>query len=159
MVGEQLLQWFWSGLVECDEARSASPFVCALRSRAHVQVVSLLCPAVGQSPIVLSESHEVTPGVTIGDVLHEELDVFVAAGGLVVFEPVSLDGDSAAVEPDAWSSSYPAMSELQYAMPTDQAVVAKAANRRSRFHAATAPTHGVYANSTSGPRPRFQYLI
>lgn len=91
MVGEAVLQWIWSGLVERDETPGGSQFVGSLREVLHVPVVGFVCGMLTQSPIVVPESQEIEPGVTLADALHEELDIFVAEGSLVVFEPVGGD--------------------------------------------------------------------
>lgn len=97
MNGEQVLQWIWSDLVEHKDVRGGSHFVSALRNILHVPVVSLACGALFHSPLVIPESREIAPGITVGDALHEELDIFVDPGALVVFEPARAGKSGAAV--------------------------------------------------------------
>ncbi len=82
-----ILAQIWGQLLEVRPAEKASPLTEVLGALLKVPVVGIVSQSEVFEPTAMKESEELLPGATLGDVLHEELGLFIEQGAVVVLEP------------------------------------------------------------------------
>lgn len=84
-----LLEQIWSGAVTLFDAGTPGEIARGVMALLPVRTISLKNAGCHPLPRILNESEELLPGLTLGDVLSEELGIDVPYGALVVFEEVA----------------------------------------------------------------------
>jgi hypothetical protein len=83
MDGQELLSLIWS-------QHEVSPIAQVLEALLQQRTIGLVVEGGLGEVTAMSESEELMPHVTLGDVLAEEMGIYLAKGTLVVFEPSHL---------------------------------------------------------------------
>lgn len=82
-----ILAQIWGQLLDVRSAEESSPLTEVLGALLKVPVVGLVSNSEVFEPAAMKENEELLPGATLGDVLHEELGLFIEPGAVVVLEP------------------------------------------------------------------------
>lgn len=95
METSSVLAQIWSDFLEAREDADVTPLAEVLGALLKVPVVGFVSKSDVFEPIAMFEHEELFPGATLGDVLDEEMGIFIESGAVVVFEPASFaDSDS-----------------------------------------------------------------
>ena len=89
MQGEDLLALIWSGAIEVRSDTPRSPLASLLGGVLAVPTVCFQANIGLDEPIAFADGAELVPGVQLGDVLAEELDVEVPVNSVILIEPAS----------------------------------------------------------------------
>lgn len=81
-----LLKQIWSNKIAARERDSKSPLTSILEVLLSVSVVSLVLDSNATPAYAMAEHTELMPGVTLGDVLYEELNIDVPRNAIVLVE-------------------------------------------------------------------------
>ena len=92
MEATYILAQIWGGLLKLRPSVEVSPLAEVLAALLKVPVVSIVSQSDGFEPLAMKESDELFSGATLGDVLDEELGVFVEKGTVVLVEPRKFSG-------------------------------------------------------------------
>ncbi|WP_372886859.1 hypothetical protein [Shimia sp.] len=87
MKTESILAQIWGQMLELRPAGEGSPLTEVLGALLKVPVVALVSDSEVFEPVAMKECDDLLPGATLGDVLHEELGLFIEPGAVVVLEP------------------------------------------------------------------------
>lgn len=83
-----IVEQIWGGDISDVQESAVSPLEGLLASVVNVPVVTLASRVDGGRPYALLESSEVLPGVSLGDILSEELSLEVPFGSLILVQPM-----------------------------------------------------------------------
>ncbi len=88
IVGQlDIVEQIWGGDISEAQVSAVTPLEGLLASVVNVPVVTLTSRLEGSRPYALLESSEVLPGVSLGDILSEELSLEVPFGALILVQP------------------------------------------------------------------------
>ena len=87
---QELLRLIWSKQILTRRNDLASPIAQVLEALLQQRTICLVVEGVLGEVTAMAESAELMPHVTLGDVLAEEMGIYLAKGTLVVFEPSHL---------------------------------------------------------------------
>lgn len=87
MVPQELLNCIWSGEIRVCEQEERSPLAALLNSLLNVPTVTLVAASGLTQPIAFADCVELAPGLLLGDVLSEELQVEVPVNSVILLEP------------------------------------------------------------------------
>ena len=86
---EQLLTQIWGGAIEIDRSADKTALSALVTSLVSVPVVALTSTADLKRPVAVMESSDLMDGVSLGDILAEELGIEVPYGAMVLIQPKS----------------------------------------------------------------------
>lgn len=95
------LEQIWGGSVTLFEGGEPGEIARGVMALLPVRTVSLRNAGSHELPRIMSEAEELLPGLTLGDVLGEELGIDVPFGALIVFEEVATAPEGLARDHDA----------------------------------------------------------
>lgn len=90
MEGHELLSRIWSNQILPRQQGEVSPIAQVLEALLQQRTIGLIVAGELSDVIAMAESDEIMPQVTLGDVLAEEMGIYLDKGTLVVFEPSHL---------------------------------------------------------------------
>ncbi len=106
-----LLEQIWSGAVTVWRDGEKGEIARGVSTLLAVETICLANAEPHRAPRVLPEATELLPGLSLGDVLAEELGVTVPFGAVVVFEEVAETSDPSQSGDEIWDE---ATKVLQY---------------------------------------------
>lgn len=87
MVTRELLDRIWSGDICVCAHEEKSPLAALLGNLLNVPTVTLVVASGLSKPIAFADCVELAPGLLLGDVLSEELQVDVPVNSVILLEP------------------------------------------------------------------------
>lgn len=106
-----LLEQIWSGAVTVWRDGEKGEIARGISALLPVETICLANAGPHRAPRVLPEATELLPGLSLGDVLAEELGLTVPFGAVVVFEEVAEDAGQSQSGDEIWDEATRA---LQY---------------------------------------------